>query len=396
MAERKRALPPSNSALDDADWRRALARKLAAWYRRHRRDLPWRQTKDAYQIWVSEIMLQQTQVATVIPYFTRFVAAFPTVRDLAAAEETEVLRQWEGLGYYRRARQMHRAARMLADELQGEFPSSVEGVRRLPGVGRYTAGAIVSIAFDRAAPILEANTVRLFSRLIGYRDDVSTAAASRLLWQVAEAVLPPRRPGDFNQALMELGSLVCTPAAPECHRCPVVDLCQAYQRGQQLEIPRARAKAASEAVREAAVVVLRGDKVLVRRRAVGERWAGLWDFLRFPVSGRRGGKLTQELLDKVRQQSRLGVETPRRIATLKHGVTRFRITLDCYVCEATAGEKLGPGEWQWLDSAQLESYPLSVTGRKLARLLVDRRLLASPSASHSRLKKPAARASVQE
>ncbi len=317
-------------------------------------------------------MLQQTQVATVVPYFERFVAAFPTVHALAQADEHAVLRLWEGLGYYRRARQLHRAAKVLVERHQGKFPRTLEAVGQLPGIGRYTAGAIVSIAFDLPAPILEANTVRLFSRLIAFQGDPASSAGVRLLWRLAAEVLPPRNCGSFNQALMELGSLVCTPRDPLCDRCPVNDLCAALARDQQDRIPLPRPKAPSELVREAAVVVWHKDKVLLRRRAAGERWAGLWDFLRFPLGASQSAALQQELVCKVRQQSGLAVRAPRRIATLKHGVTRFRITLDCFSTRLSGRKtKLAAGVWQWVDPNDVETYPLSVTGRKLVRLLAS-------------------------
>jgi A/G-specific adenine glycosylase len=315
-------------------------------------------------------MLQQTQVATVVPYFTRFLAAFPTIRALAEADERDVLRQWEGLGYYRRARQLHRASRIVVEQFGGQLPRDLESVRQLPGIGRYTAGAIVSIAFDAPAPILEANTVRLFSRLVGFRDDPSSSAAQAFLWQLAEAMVPRRGCGAFNQALMELGSLLCTPKAPRCHECPVSELCAAFRSGDQDRIPKPRASPRTEAVSEAAVVVRRGAKVLLRRCAADERWGGLWDFLRFPLAARRGSKLERELVEKIERHSGLVVEPPSRIATLKHGVTRFRITLDCYLAEsADARCKLAVGTWKWVRVQDLEQFPLSVTGRKLGRLI---------------------------
>ncbi len=348
----------------------AIAKRLLAWFGRNKRDLPWRRTSDAYQIWISEIMLQQTQVATVVPYFERFVAAFPTSRDLAEADEHDVLRQWEGLGYYRRARQMHRAAQVLLNEHRGQFPRELDAIRALPGIGRYTAGAIASIAFDLPAPILEANTVRLFSRLAGFEDDPASSQGKQFLWKFATDVLPRNHCGQFNQALMELGSLVCTPRMPKCDQCPLVKFCVAFQQESQEKIPRSRPKPASTAVHEAAVVVWRRNKVLLRKRANGERWAGMWDFLRFPLSARRGPAQQQEILDKILDQAGLSVELPERITTIKHGVTRFRITLDCYSAQFDgARAKLAAGTWQWARPRDLEQLPLSMTGRKLARLL---------------------------
>ena len=208
-------------------------------------------------------MLQQTQVATVRAYFERFMATLPTLAALAAAEEDQVLRLWEGLGYYRRARQLHRAAKNVVAEHAGRFPRDPAAVRRLPGIGRYTAGAILSIAFDAAEPILEANTVRLLSRLLALRGDPSRAAEQQVLWEAAESLLPRRGAGTFNQALMELGSRVCQPRNPDCPRCPVAMLCPTHHAGLQDRIPARRRKPATEAVREAAVIVRRRGRVLL-------------------------------------------------------------------------------------------------------------------------------------
>ena len=212
-------------------WLRTFRGRLRSWYANKARDLPWRQTRDPYRIWVSEVMLQQTQVETVKPYFQRFLKAFPNVKRLAAAKEEEVLRLWEGLGYYRRGRQLHAAAVKIVDEHGGRFPREVPSLLALPGIGRYTAGAIASIAFDRRAPILEANTIRLHARLIGYRQDPAKSAGQKLLWEAAEDVLPRKEVARFNQALMELGSLVCTPRRPRCEQCPVSNLCAVFAAG---------------------------------------------------------------------------------------------------------------------------------------------------------------------
>jgi len=360
------------SILPSGHWNRSLARRLLAWFALHQRDLPWRHTSDPYQIWVSEIMLQQTQVAAVVPYFERFIAAFPTIESLAQADEHAVLRRWEGLGYYRRARQLHRAARVVVDEHGGRFPSTLDEIGELPGIGRYTAGAIASIAFDLPAPILEANTVRLFSRLLGFQGDPASGRGKQFLWQFAAGVLPKESCGAFNQALMELGSLVCTPRQPACERCPVSSLCLAQAQGLQTQIPRPRLKPPSEAVREAAVVLWRGSRVLLRRRGESERWAGMWDFLRFPLCARGGESLKNELIEKIREQSGLSAAAPERIATIKHGVTRFRITLDCYSASALGPRAKGiTGTWQWVRPRDMHELALSVTGRKLAGLLTS-------------------------
>jgi A/G-specific adenine glycosylase len=350
-----------------------------AWYGRNARDLLWRRTSDPYAIWVSEIMLQQTQVATVLTYYLRFLAAFPTVGSLAAASEHNVLRHWEGLGYYRRARQMHAAARLIVNEHRGRFPQDVEAVRRLPGIGRYTAGAILSIAFDQRQPILEANTIRLLSRLLAFHGDPASARGQKMLWRAAEELLPKRGSGRFNQALMELGSLVCTPRDPKCDCCPLASLCPTHDGGLHHRIPRPRRQPIAEDVREAAVIVVDRGKVLLRRCGDGERWAGMWDFPRFAVG--KGRKQTAEcrhqITDGVRELTETSVTCVRHFATLRHGVTRFRITLDCYSATrviAANPKKNGrdagdEANLRWVRPRALAEYPLSSTGRKLARLL---------------------------
>lgn len=360
--------PPTSPGLPDAAWRGRLRRRLSAWFARHARDLPWRGRRDPYAVWVSEIMLQQTQVATVKPYFERFMAAFPTVGDLARAEPREVLRLWEGLGYYRRAAQLHEAARRIVEDHGGRFPADPEAVRRLPGVGRYTAGAVLSIAFGQRQPILEANTTRLFARLLAYEGDPGAGAGQRLLWALAEAVLPRRGAGTLNQALMELGSMVCLPRGPRCGECPVVSLCAARAQGRQEEVPPPKARRPAEPRREAAVVVRRGGRVLLVQVPPGQRWAGLWDFPRFEIAPDGAARLEEQIAEGVRRLTGVAVRFGRRLKTIKHGVTRFRITLEC--CEAEyAGRARGPDVrpvMRWLRPAELVQYPLSTTGRILA------------------------------
>src|SRR6188768_3339922 len=257
----------------------SLHQRLLGWFSAEARDLPWRWTRDLYRIWISEIMLQQTQVVTVVGYFQRFVARFPDVRALAAADEHDVLRLWEGLGYYRRARQLHAAARQIVSVHDGEFPATFAEVVALPGIGRYTAGAILSIGRDVKLPILEANTVRVLSRLTAFRGDTTSPQGQKFLWRIAEELLPDDSVGNFNQALMELGATICTPRSPACLLCPVSALCPTRKAGLQEEIPAAKKPKDFQDVTEAAIVLRRRDgRVLLRLHKPGERWAGLWDF----------------------------------------------------------------------------------------------------------------------
>ena len=354
--------------LPDANWKRAFRRRLKHWYQRHARDLPWRRARDPYHIWVSEIMLQQTQVVTVIPYFERFLAAFPTVADLAAAEEHEVLRLWEGLGYYRRARQLYRAAEQIVGAHEGEFPRAEAAVGNLPGIGRYTRGAILSIAFDQRLPILEANTLRLYCRLLAYDGDPLRAEGQRLLWAFAEEILPRKGIGTFNQALMELGGTICTPRSPRCLSCPVGSMCRARAAQLQEEIPVPKQRMKYVDVAETAVVVFRRGRVLLRKSQEGERWAGLWDFPRFlthPNKARRH----QHVVKEVKRLTGVNIEPDGELATIKHGVTRFRITLTCRGAKYTSGKLDQRAEFVWAAAAELGELPLSVTGRKIVGLL---------------------------
>jgi A/G-specific adenine glycosylase len=362
-------------------WLASARRRLLAWYCRNARTLPWRETSDPYAIWVSEIMLQQTQVATVVPYFKRFLASFPTVTALAAAPEERVLRHWEGLGYYRRARQLHAAAKKIVAEHSGEFPRDRESILHLPGIGRYTTGAIMSIAFDARQPILEANSIRLLSRLTEFRGDPQSTAGKELLWNAAESFLPSRGCGMFNQALMELGSLICTPRNPKCDDCPLSSLCPTNLNGLQSVIPAPARQPTIEETFEVAIIARRDDgAILLRKCAHGERWAGLWDFPRFQLASTHGELPTKRELARLLSRF-AGLDSPKfaHFATLRHQVTRFRIKLDCFTAEiADDSLTLKDGEEaRWIQPRQLAKYPLSTTGRKLAKLLGGRPKLSA-------------------
>jgi A/G-specific adenine glycosylase len=347
-----------------------LRRRLLTWFQYHQRDLPWRRDRDPYRIWVSEIMLQQTTVAAVVPYFERFLAAFPTLAALAAAPEQKVLRLWEGLGYYRRARDLHRAARLAVARHGGQVPDDPDALRALPGVGRYTLGAILSQAFDRRFPILEANSARVLSRLFACPDDPRTGPVQRWLWETAERILPRRQVGAFNQALMELGALVCTPRRPRCADCPVAGLCAARAAGLQEAIPPKPAAAAPTRITEAAVVIRRGkDVLLVQRPADASRWANLWEFphgeLGDGESPRAAGRRVVRTLTGLRV--RLGSE----LLTVRHGVTRFRITMVCFEAHHRGGRFRSPYYQRgvWVRPERLADYPLSVPQRRIAAAL---------------------------
>ncbi len=373
---------------------REFRKKLRGWYARNKRELPWRATRDPYRIWLSEIMLQQTTVATVTPYFERFLDRFPDVTSLAKASESDVLRLWEGLGYYSRARNIFKTATIILEQYNGEFPQQLDELQMLPGIGRYTAGAIVSFAYNRPAPIVEANTQRLYARLAGYAGDLTKSAGKKLLWNVAEELLPSRQAGSFNQALMELGSQICTPAEPACQRCPVSGYCVANRTNRQHEIPQPKKKPEISSVTHICVAVEKGKKFLLHQYRETERWAGLWDFPRWEMgasevdlferelgalsrSGQKNNGLFKQrevhdeifswVENEVSRRYGFQIDLTDVMTIINHAVTRYKIRLIClrgkYRC-GTVGA--GLHNCKWVGPDRFARYPLSTTARKAA------------------------------
>ncbi|MFM7319194.1 MAG: A/G-specific adenine glycosylase [bacterium] len=266
----------------------SVRQSLIDWYRRDGRNLPWREdAADPYRIVVSEMMLVQTTVTAVIPYYHRFLSRFPTVVDLATADVADVLKMWEGLGYYRRAHQLHRMAQTVLNEHGGQFPPDERQLLALPGIGRYIAGAVRSFAFNQPAPILEANTIRVHARLSATRENVAETAVQKKLWQQAELLVDPQHPGLFNQAIMDLGAMVCTPDKPSCLVCPVSSVCRSYQKGLTDLIPQKAAKKPPKIGSEAAILITRSsdDAVLLAQRPAGGLWSEFWEIPTFWLSG---------------------------------------------------------------------------------------------------------------
>ena len=357
-----------------------LRTKLLNWFDKHQRDLPWRRAadgtaggpRDPYRVWVSEVMLQQTTVTAVVPYFERFVAALPDVLALAAADEQQVLKLWEGLGYYRRARHLHAAAKALAESHADQLPDDPAVWDALPGVGRYILGAVLSQAFDRKLPIVEANSLRVLARLFGYPGDPRTGEGKAWVWTAAETVLPNARCGDFNQALMELGALVCTPTAPDCATCPLQGNCEAKRLNLQDQIPPKKKPPAITEVSEVGVVIRSGDTLLLcQRPANAGRWQNMWEV---PHAPRADAEDVSEAAVRVAKElTGLDVEPGADVMTIKHGVTRYAITLACV--EATrVGGAFVPGSYadaKWVTPADLAAYPVSSPQRKLMTALAD-------------------------
>ena len=348
---------------------RAVPTPLLAWYRRHRRDLPWRRTRDPYAIWVSEIMLQQTQVATVMPYFERFIAAFPDVRALAEAPLGQVLKQWEGLGYYSRARNLHRAAKRITREHGGRLPATAEALRALPGIGPYTAGALASIAFGLDEPVLDGNVARVLCRVFRIRANPRAAPTQGKLWRLARRLIPKGQAGLLNQALMDLGATVCLPRGPRCAVCPLAALCLARAHGEQAALP---VKARSRPVPHydvAAGVIRRGRHILIDRRPPEGLLGGLWEF---PGGKRKAGETLEACLRReVREEVGIEVRIERPFMTVRHASTHFRITLHVFACRHVRGRTraLGCAEVRWVTLDALDDYAFPAANRRIIEAL---------------------------
>lgn len=331
------------------------AQDLLAWFDRHRRDLPWRRSQDPYRVWLSEVMLQQTRVEVVIPYYERFLARFPTVEALASSPVEEVLTLWSGLGYYRRARQLHAAAQKVA--AAGVFPRTVDGWLELPGIGPYTAAAVTSIAFGVVAPVLDGNVERVLSRWLALVEDPKSGGARRQLLAAAAALLDAERPGDSNQALMELGATLCTPKRPKCLLCPIASGCRAAAEGNPESYPTPRAKREAEKQRLVVAVVRRDDGVLLFRRPDdSDLLAGTWEL---PWVREEEGDPEDNLAARYGGAWRLGP----RVAEVRHGITYRDLEVSAHLAEVEAeGAESG-----WFDAAGRAGLPLSSLVGKVLR-----------------------------
>ena len=347
----------------------AMVGDLRRWHQPYRREMPWRSTRDPYRIWVAEVMLHQTQVRTVIPYYGRFLAAFPTLEDLAAAPLDGVLKAWEGLGYYARARNLHAAAQQVVDRFGGQLPRTAAALLELPGVGEYTAGAILSIAFGQDYPVVDGNVSRVLCRVFNIDEAPSRGPVRRKLWWLAESLLPPGRAGDFNQAVMDLGATVCTPRSPRCGDCPLGNDCQARRLGIQAERPVRPARRAVPHYDIAVGIIWRGDEVLISKRRPEGLLGGLWEF--------PGGKIEagetppQALVREAREELGIEVGDARPFMVVHHAYTHFKVTLNVLHCRYLSGEPqcYGCAEWRWEIVPRLDAYAFPTANRKILAAL---------------------------
>lgn len=355
--------------------RNLLSRQLLAWYKRHQRSLPWRETSDPYRIWISEIMLQQTQVDTVIPYYFRFLKNFPNVYALARAPLQQVLKTWENLGYYSRARNIHAAAQIVVDQFDGRIPDTIETIKTLPGIGKYSAGAILSIAYGQALPAVDGNVRRILSRVFAIRKPLDDSREQKILFELAATLVPAKRPGDFNQALMDLGAMICQAKNPNCSICPLASICRAWLTDLQNSLPVKR-KALTIPRRQSVAAVIRNPEgllLVVQRPATG-LLASLWKLPGGFVED--GENMESSLRRSVRKELGIFIRAVKKLASVNHAYTHFRIKLDTYESILLKGEPkaLACQEWRWATPSDLNKLPLSKIDRTVIAVL----------ASHSR------------
>ncbi len=339
----------------DSDW----SWRLLGWYDEHRRDLPWRDDAGPYRVWVSEIMLQQTQVETVRPYFERFLEAFPTVEALAAADEQAVLRLWQGLGYYSRARRLHQAAQLVVREHGGRLPSTYEKLQEIPGLGPYTAAAVASIAFGEPVPVVDGNVLRVYARFRGLTDDIAKAGTRKKVFAALLPIIAPLPPSDFNQAMMELGALVCRPRGPVCLLCPLRADCVAANEGRTEALPVKAKRQSVPHHEEVAGLVRCGERFLIVQRPAERMLAGMWELPGGRVEAGEGASIA--LRRHLHEQWQLELKPDPPFATITHAYSHFTIAVQ--VC-AVRAETVTPEVGQWITPAQIDSFPFHTAALK--------------------------------
>src|SRR5262245_12424156 len=352
-----------------AQKRLVLQKRLLRWYDDHQRDLPWRNTTDPYPVWISEVMLQQTQVQTVIPYYLRFLEQFPSIGELAHADTDALLKLWAGLGYYSRARNLQKAARIVLDQFNGEFPREYRDVLTLPGIGRYTAAAIVSIAFRESYAVLDGNVSRVLARLLRIAGDPKSSAIQSRLWTAAQRLLPADRPGDFNQAVMELGATVCSPRQPRCLLCPWTRHCLARQEGLQELLPQKVQREKTRKLLRAAVIIRHRGRFLIVRRSGRGLLEGFWEF---PSTELRPNGSTMEIVRRfVAETYQARVESFEPFITVKHSITSRRIELQVFQARVAGGLKPNGHamDCRWVRLRDMGQYPFAAASQRIVEAL---------------------------
>lgn len=337
-----------------------LATQLLHWYKKNKRVMPWRDHPNPYAVWVSEIMLQQTRVETVIPYFEKWMRLFPSIKALAAADERMVLNAWEGLGYYSRARNLHKAAKIAAEKFGGELPRNLEDLRSLPGIGRYTVGAIASMAFKMDEPTLDGNLRRVFSRVYDVSEFADSPVGEKILWGLAADNLPKGRAGDYNQALMDLGATICLPKNPRCLLCPLMEICKARGNGTQHLRPVLKPKKLVPQYINAAAVIIGRGRVLLSQRPTDGLLGGMWEFPNARVEQDPESELTRV----INAAYRLKVRKKEALGIVQHAYTHFKVTVHAFRCEPVSIPK--DKNLKWVKLADLNEYPMGKIDRQIA------------------------------
>lgn len=343
---------------------------LLDWYSRAKRNLPWRQTSNPYNILLSEFMLQQTQVATVIPYYNRFLKKFPTIQSLAVAPRADVLKTWEGLGYYARAHNLHRTAQEIVERFNSMIPTTYDNLSSLPGFGPYTTAAVLSIAFNQNHAVLDGNVTRVLCRLFGIEEFVSNIQVKNQLWELARLLLPKGNAGKYNQAIMELGALICTPKSPDCTVCPIIKFCRAYRSGNPSSLPRKPPrKIRPHHILCVGIVWRENQELLIVRRPENGLLGGLWEFP--TVILEKGETLLDGCIRGVKEKTGIRVKIKKEFQTFNHVYTHFSVTLNAFQCKYLGGraKPLDCEEVCWVPPKKLEAFAFSKANRKLIESL---------------------------
>lgn len=348
---------------------RKLAKLLLGWYTQYARNLPWRDLRDPYAIWISEIMLQQTRVETVIPYFKKWMEIFPGISDLAKASESEVLSAWEGLGYYNRARSLRSSAHKIMKEYDGNLPENLKDLMKLPGIGRYTAGAIASIAFNQNVTTLDGNIRRVFSRIFDIDEIVNSPEGEKALWDLLERELPFGNASAFNQALMDLGATICSPKSPQCEICPVITECLARKNGTEQERPILKTKLIQEQFTYLCTIIQKGDDYLLTKRPSSGLLGGLWEFPNERIVSEESDH-KELLVHRISSKLGMEVEIDKKYGIIKHAYTHFRQTMHIYNCKWIASFSKMPDQCNWVSRTELLNYPMGKVARQISREII--------------------------
>ncbi len=350
--------------------KQAIQEKLLHWFEENQRDLPWREHYEPYAVWISEIMLQQTQVKTALPYFHRWMKELPTVKDVAESSEDKILKLWEGLGYYSRARNLQKAAKVIMEKHDGVFPEDYDSILALPGIGKYTAAAISSIAFEKDEALVDGNVIRVLARLMGFKENTRLPENEKKVWELAEALLPKGEARNFNQALMEFGALMCTPKAPKCMECPVQKNCSAYEKNEVEQIPNRGPKKEHVKLDIALGIIKKSNKIFIQKRPSTGLMGGLWEFPGGKIEAKE--KPEEALKREIKEEVGIEIKNIKKLKIINHAYTKFKVKLHCYEADFENGEVelKAATDGKWVELNDLNEYPFPAANVQLIADLI--------------------------